>query len=144
MNERHNPNVKKLAFLLTLSLGLSVAGCASGAAATVAVQSPVDTVYSFFKALNGGDVRSADAYLAPDSMLGRGGGAPHDFYANLTCKPGAGSDPGSTDTATVAIVACEFDAREDWGGFSSGHYVWGVELHRHPPGGWLVYDWGQG
>jgi hypothetical protein len=144
VSERHNPNVKKLAFLLTLSLGLSVAGCASGAAATVAVQSPVDTVYSFFKALNSGDVQSADAYLASDSMLSRGGAAsPPDLYANLSCRPGSEFNSEIVDSATKAVVACEFDIREDWDGFSATHYNWGVWLERQALGPWLIHDWGQ-
>jgi hypothetical protein len=109
----------------------------------VAVQSPVDTVYSFFKALNSGDTRLADAYLSADSMLPRGGDAPpNDEFENLTCHPASAANPDIVDTDTRAVVACEFDIREDWSGFSAMHYGWGVWLERQPPGPWLVHDWG--
>jgi hypothetical protein len=142
---RRTPATARLTSVLLFVLGVTVVGCGSGTAPTVAVQSPVETVYAFFKALNSGDVQLADVHLAPDSMLPRGGDAPpRDFFANLTCKPGSGADAGTSVTAVWAVVACQFDATQDWSGFSAGHYGWGVQLHRQPPGPWLVYDWGQG
>lgn len=129
--------------VVTILLSAIVGGCGIGSAPTVAVQSPVDTVYAFFKALNSGDVQLADAHLAPDSMLPRGGDAPpRDLFANLTCRPGSQVNSDIVDSATRAVVACEFDVREDWSGFSAGHYGWGVWLERQPPGPWLVHDWG--
>jgi hypothetical protein len=123
---------------------MTVAGCGSGPAATVAVQSPVDTVHAFFKALNSGDIQLANAHLAPDSMLQPGLDAPpRNLFGGLVCRPGSEFNSDIVDSATRAVVACEFDIREGWGGFSAIHYNWGVWLERQAPGPWLVHDWGQ-
>jgi hypothetical protein len=75
---------------VAILLAAFVGGCGTGPAATAAVQSPVDTVYTFFKALNSGDMQLADAHLALDSVLPRGGDAPpRNLYANLSCRPGS-------------------------------------------------------
>jgi hypothetical protein len=151
---KHNPGVKKdqqhnsrrllpggLAAVLVLSS--LVAGCGRGPAPTVAVQSPVDTVYAFFRALNSGDMQLVDAHLAPDSMLPLEGGAPpRDLFANVTCRLGSQVTSDIVDSDTRAVVACEFDVRDYWSGFSAGHHGWGVWLEREPPGPWLIHDWG--
>ena len=129
--------------VLALAIGLAVAGCGIGPAPTVAVQSPVDTVYAFFKALNTGDMRLAGAFLAPRSAVTLGWDAPpRDEFANLSCRPGSEFNSEIVDSATKAVLACEFDIREDWGGFSAGHHPWGVWLERQSPRPWLVHDWG--
>ena len=62
---------------------------------------------------------------------------------HLHCLP-ASAFRAYRDTATTALVVCEFDVREDWGGFAAGGYLWTVSLQRQPPGPWLVYNYGEG
>lgn len=147
MNKHSRPTSRQtLSSLIVVATLLSaiVGGCGTGSTPTVAVRSPVDTVYAFFKLLNSGDMQLSDAYLASDSMLSRDGDAPpSDLFSKLSCRPGSEFNSDIVDSATRAVVACEFDVREDWSGFSATHYNWGVWLERQPPGPWLIHDWGQ-
>jgi hypothetical protein len=122
-----------------------VAGCGNETAPTIAAESPVDAALATFQALNTGDMSLAAAHWVP----GRGDRVgqdvpPRDVFQNVQCRPGQRHDGGVGDTATDAGVSCEFDIREMWGGFTAGHWEWGVFLRRQPPGPWLVYDWGLG
>jgi hypothetical protein len=138
----------RISHYLWLRLVLSavlVAACGNEPAPTIAAESPVDAALATFRALNTGEMSLAAAHWVP----GRGGRVgqdvpPRDVFQNVQCRPGQRHDGGVGDTATDAGVSCEFDIREMWGGFSAGHWEWGVFLRRQPPGPWLIYDWGQG
>lgn len=118
-----------------------VAGCGSGPAPTVAAQSPVDTAYSFLQAMGNGDQALMNTYLVPERRTGvLSDPPPGDEFQNLHCRPTS----DYVNTATAVVVACEFDVREVWGGFSAGHYPWTVSLQRQPPGPWLIDNYGAG
>jgi hypothetical protein len=124
---------------------MTVAGCGTGPAPTVAVQSPVDTAIASFQALNNGDMALADAHWEPDRLgAGSEDPPPHGDFQNLECRSASGAYGEPLDTATTASVACTFTIREVWDGFSPGFYGWGVYMRRQPPGPWLIYDEGQG
>jgi hypothetical protein len=129
---------------LVAVLALGMLAGTVGSDPTVAEQTPLGASYGYFAALNGANPLSAEGYLAPDSKLADGGVSLLDGFENVQCRPASESNAEITDTGTRAVVVCEFDIREDWGGFSAGHYHWGVLLERQPPGPWLIYDWGQG
>jgi hypothetical protein len=123
----------------------TLAACSGSVAPSLGSMSPVETSLAYFDALNRGDMSLADALRVPDGRpLDPGDQPPHDEFQNLVCRPASEVRPDLHDTETWAYVACEFDIREDWSGFSAGHYGWGVELHRQPPGSWLIYSEGQG
>ena len=128
--------------VLALAIGLAVAGCGIGPAPSVAVQSPPDTAYSFLQAMGNGDQARMNTYLVPSrrNTDSQGDPPPADEFRNLRCSLVA--DHAGTDTAVV--VACDFDVREDWSGFSAGHCAWTVSLQRQPPGPWLIDNWGAG
>ena len=104
----------------------------------------VGAMLAYFKLMNQGNIALAAERWVPGSA-----GAswrdvpPANFFQNVRCQPGQRHDGGVGDTPTDAGVACEFDIRQDWGGFSAGYWQWGVSLRRQPPGPWLIYDWGQ-
>jgi hypothetical protein len=104
----------------------------------VAVQSPVDTAYAWFRAIDDGDGPLVMAQFASDAP-GRSGwdGPPSDIFQQVRCQL-------NSETATAATVACSFTVREDWSGFPAGNFSMGVEMVRQPPGPWLIYDYGQG
>jgi hypothetical protein len=132
-----------LASALTLLLGLGISGCGSAPAATVAVESPVDTAYAYFQAIKDDNVQLIVAHLTPDSGERAAwadpidGPPPRDEVQDVECKL-------NSETATDAVVGCSFNVREGWSGFSAGPYGWGLEMRRQSPGPWLIYDQGQG
>ena len=129
--------------IVLLAVAMLVATC--GADPTVEGQTPLGATYGYFQALNEGNWLAANGFLAPGSMLpADDSAAPFDEFENVRCRPASDLNPELVDTDNVAFVYCEFDVGEFWSGFSPGHYGWGIELHRQPPGPWLVYDWGQG
>jgi hypothetical protein len=115
-------------------------------AGTAAVQSSVETACSFLQAMGNGDDALMNTYLIPERRfaveMGDATQPPEEIH-NIHCLP-ASDFWAYTETATTAQVLCEFDVREDWGGFSAGSYFWTVSLQRRPPGPWLIDNYGQG
>ncbi len=119
-------------------LSAVLSGCGSGAGPTVAVQSPVDTVYAWFAAINADDVPLIQAHFAnPDLARSWARGAPHGNFPNVRCRL-------TSQASTTAVVNCTFEVRETWGGMMAGGSGWGVYLERQPPGPWLINNYGQG
>jgi hypothetical protein len=115
-------------------------------ASMAAVLSSVDTACSFLQAMGNDDQALMNTYLIPERRfaveLGDPTPPPYEI-SNLHCLS-ASAFWAYRDTATKALVACEFDAREDWGGFSAGWYDWTVSMQRLPPGPWLIDNYGAG
>jgi hypothetical protein len=144
--------------VLVLMLGLAVAGCGNGPAATVAVPSPtgtppaypgqtvtavspVEAAYYFLQAMGNGDEPLMNTYLVLERRTGAlSEPPPADEFQNLHCSP----TTDHANTATAVVVACEFDVREDWSGIAAGHVAWAVSLQRQPPGPWLIDNYGAG
>jgi len=115
-------------------------------ASTAAVPSPVETACSFLRAMGNGDRALMNMYLIPGRRFPVELGEPTpppDEIKNLHCVP-ASAFWAYRDTATKALVACEFDIREDWGGFSAAWYPWTVSMQRMPPDPWLIDNYGAG
>lgn len=105
------------------------------------MQSPVDVADAFLEAMGTGDQTLLETYLVPMRRTGfQSDPPPPDEFQNLQCR----ATTTYVNTATAAVVACEFDVREEWGGFSGGHVDWTVSLQRQPPGPWLIDNYGEG
>ena len=91
--------------------------------------------------MGNGDQALMNTYLVSERQADfRGDPPPADEFQNLHCRPTS----DYVNTATAVVVACEFDVREVWGGFSAGHCPWTVSLQRQPPGPWLIDNYGAG
>jgi hypothetical protein len=130
--------------LATLAAAL-VVGCGSPPESAIALQSPVEATLAYFQLMNTGNMALAAVRWVPGSPGTSWRDAPpRNVFQNVHCRPGPRLEGGVGDTATDASVSCEFDIQQMWGGFSEGHWQWGVFLRRQPPGPWLIYAWGQG
>ena len=120
-----------------ISLGVSLAGCGSTPSPPTAIQSPVATALSWFRAVNSHDMPTAQAHFAPasrDMMDWSQWGPP---FTHLHCRLESGS-------ATRAVVYCSFAPINDPNTGMSNDSFWNVHLQRETSGRWLIHDYGQG
>ena len=119
------------------AMGVGLAACGSSPPTPIAVQSPVATTLSWFRAVNAHDMPTAQAHFAPgsrDMMNWSQWGPP---FTQLHCAL-------QTASTTVAVVHCSFAPITDADTGMDNESFWNVYLQREPSGLWLINNYGQG
>jgi hypothetical protein len=133
-----NVAVPKFGAIAMMAISLTLAGCASSAAPLpgIAVQSPVDTTLSWFKAINENDMPLAQAHFAraDRNQMEWSGLGSFSFY-DLRCHLMA-------QAMTISSVRCTFEMHNRPIDMVNVSY-WSVYMQRKPPGPWLITGYGQ-
>jgi hypothetical protein len=125
---------------LSVALAFALNGCAAtptdAPSLSIAVQSPVDTAYAWFAAINEHNLPLALAHFAPADT---GAMEWTDFdsfsFSDVSCSL-------VSQTSTTADVGCRFT--EHAPSYENIDAGWGISLERQPPGPWLINNYGTG
>jgi hypothetical protein len=140
---RWNRGYRHSLTILTLSFaGLYCAACGSlswrtGKVPAIPVQPPVATTLSWFAAVNAHKQSLALAHFVPAHRQMMEWSSWPPPFRHLQCTLMSGS-------ATNSQVRCTFDEITDPSSGMSNTNFWDVSLQRHPPGPWLINNYGQG
>jgi hypothetical protein len=119
-----------------LVLAVAVGGCSSPPTPvpTIPIQSPVDTSYAWFQALNDDNLPVALAHLTPAAAAGGWSDFGQVTFSHVSCQL-------STSTATSAEVHCSFVTHNPPVELENVDF-WNIDMQREGDGPWLISDWG--
>ena len=126
-----------LASAALVPFGICLAACSAGPPPPTAVEGPVASTLSWFRALNAHDMPLAQEHFVRadrDMMQWSSWGPP---FTHLRCHLQSG-------TADRANVYCSFSPITDAATGMSGDSFWTVYLQRESSGRWLIDNYGQG
>lgn len=120
-----------------VGVGAALPGCSSAPPPPIAIQSPVATTLSWFKAVNAHNMPLAQEHFvrADRGMMDWASWGP--AFTDLRCHLRSGH-------AKSANVYCSFSPITDADTGMSGDAFWDVYLQREPSGRWLINNYGQG
>ena len=130
-------NRLRLVVAAAVVFGVGASSCGGGSLPQVAVQSPVNTAFSWFKSINEHDMSLALAHFSPadrDQMRWSHFGS--YMFTHVLCEL-------RSQSPTASAVRCSFQMPNPPLGMD-GVTFWDIYMDRKPPGPWLITAYGQG
>jgi hypothetical protein len=120
-----------------LTLGIALTGCANQPLPSIPVQSPVDTAYSWFKAINDHDQSLVLAHIATGERNEPNLDMSGLTFSDVECHL-------ESESSATAQVHCTFSVQYPPNS-DPGEGVgtdWVIQVECQPPGPWLIENYG--